>query len=181
MFALNCGKQCIFRPREARPILVVLVSFLFPFFGLKMAKTQKRQKGRQKTRPPPKCYYIPFFSKILHLSIRAPLVHVIVTAKFGPLPHLAPKKLSNSLLGIFLRKSGRADYLNFRVLRAFFLWKPTRRQNSVYLGGWVVGVWNWHWTCNCKQLSEIPAALFCWKKQVTVPLMKNQLEEPWKL
>ena len=55
IFALSWGIS-EFSAQRARPILVVLFTFLFPLFCLKVAKNccfclSEREKGRQKTRP----------------------------------------------------------------------------------------------------------------------------------
>ena len=97
---LKTGKKCTFRPKKARPILVVLfVPFLFPFFpqndkNMLSLPCQKNQKSRQKTRPPPQKYTeIPYTQRkgtklpninILSLSCRTGSLTIESTGLFSP-------------------------------------------------------------------------------------------------
>ena len=72
---LKLGKKYTFRPKKARPILVVLFcSFPFPFFASKWLKYavfafKKAKKSRQKTRPPPYIYIYMYINIYIYIFL----------------------------------------------------------------------------------------------------------------
>ena len=72
---IKLGEKCTFRPKKARPILVVLlVPSLLSLSCLKMAKIccfylSKAKKGGQKTRPPPYIYIYIYLYMYMYVCV----------------------------------------------------------------------------------------------------------------